>query len=105
MHHKQHRHGKGFHIVVRCFLICGNCRVIPKFTLFKLQNNFTENHMKKLGFLLFLLASLLLKYTGQDEKMNLFINDLMNKMTVEEKIGQLNLTTAGGFVTGSAVKQ
>lgn len=34
--------------------------------------------------------------------MNLFINDLMNKMTIEGKIGQLNLTTAGGFVTGSA---
>jgi beta-glucosidase len=33
--------------------------------------------------------------------MNSFISDLMKKMTVEEKIGQLNLTTAGGFVTGS----
>ena len=42
---------------------------------------------------------------GQDEKMNKFISDLMNKMTVEEKIGQLNLTTAGGFVTGSAVNE
>jgi len=37
--------------------------------------------------------------------MNSFINDLMNKMTVEEKIGQLNLTTAGGFVTGTAVNE
>ena len=45
----------------------------------------------------------LVKVQCQDEKMNLFINDLMNKMTVEEKIGQLNLTTSGGFVTGSAV--
>lgn len=43
------------------------------------------------------------KVQSQDEKMNSFISDLMNKMSVEEKIGQLNLTTAGGFVTGSAV--
>ena len=60
--------------------------------------------MKKIGFILLLLASFL-KIQGQDEKMNAFINDLMNKMTVDEKIGQLNLTTAGGFVTGSAVNE
>ncbi|HKK41233.1 MAG TPA: beta-glucosidase BglX, partial [Bacteroidales bacterium] len=36
-------------------------------------------------------------------KMNKFIDDLMGKMTLEEKIGQLNLITAGGFVTGTAV--
>jgi beta-glucosidase len=60
--------------------------------------------MKKLGILLLLLASFL-KLQGQDEKMNKFINDLMNKMTIEEKLGQLNLITAGGFVTGSAVNE
>jgi beta-glucosidase len=58
--------------------------------------------MKKLG-LLFLFLAAFLKMQAQDEKMNQFINDLMNKMTVEEKIGQLNLTTSGSFVTGSAV--
>lgn len=58
--------------------------------------------MKKLGFLLLLLVSFL-KIQGQDEKMNSFINELMNKMSVEEKIGQLNLTTSGSFVTGNAV--
>jgi len=58
--------------------------------------------MKKSGILLLLLA-LFFKLQGQDEKMNRFISDLMNKMTIEEKLGQLNLTTAGGFVTGSAV--
>ena len=58
--------------------------------------------MKRLGLLLLLLA-LFFKMQGQDEKMNSFINDLMNKMTIEEKIGQLNLTTSGDFVTGSAV--
>lgn len=43
--------------------------------------------------------------TAQDAKMTAFINDLMGKMTVEEKIGQLNLTTSGGFVTGAAVNE
>ena len=58
--------------------------------------------MKKLGFLLLLSASLI-RAQAQDEKMNSFINDLMSKMTTEEKIGQLNLTTSGDFVTGSTV--
>ncbi len=58
--------------------------------------------MKKSG-LIFLLLALIIKVQAQDEKMNNFISDLMAKMTLEEKIGQLNLTTAGGFVTGSAV--
>jgi beta-glucosidase len=58
--------------------------------------------MKRLGLLLLLLVSFI-KIQGQNDKMDLFINNLMNKMTVEEKIGQFNLTTAGGFITGSAV--
>lgn len=58
--------------------------------------------MKKLGFSLLLMFSLLCLY-GQDTKMNSFIITLMSKMTLEEKIGQLNLTTSGGFVTGSSV--
>ncbi len=32
--------------------------------------------------------------------MDSFISDLMSKMTVEEKIGQLNLPVSGGFVAG-----
>src|SRR5690242_3798102 len=39
----------------------------------------------------------------QDAKMNKFISDLMSKMTLDEKIGQLNLVTPGGAVTGSVV--
>ncbi|MFC3196127.1 beta-glucosidase BglX [Parapedobacter deserti] len=35
--------------------------------------------------------------------MDRFINDLMSQMTVAEKIGQLNLVTAGEAVTGSVV--
>src|SRR6476659_9872404 len=34
-----------------------------------------------------------------------FINNLMSKMTIDEKIGQLNLVTPGGAVTGSVVSQ
>src|SRR4051794_32239468 len=34
-----------------------------------------------------------------------FINSLMSKMTIDEKIGQLNLVTPGGAVTGSVVSQ
>jgi beta-glucosidase len=34
-------------------------------------------------------------------KMDVFILDLMSKMTVEEKIGQLNLLTGGEAITGS----
>ncbi|WP_262910905.1 beta-glucosidase BglX [Sphingobacterium sp. SRCM116780] len=40
---------------------------------------------------------------AQDHKMDKFILDLMNKMTVEEKIGQLNLVTGGEAVTGTSV--
>ncbi|HLO59176.1 MAG TPA: beta-glucosidase BglX [Bacteroidales bacterium] len=39
---------------------------------------------------------------AQDQKMTAFINDLMGKMTVEEKIGQLNLITGSDFTTGTA---
>jgi beta-glucosidase len=56
--------------------------------------------MKRIVLFTMLILSVLQAH-GQDQKMNSFISDLMKKMTVEEKIGQLNLTTAGGFVTGS----
>ena len=35
-----------------------------------------------------------------DRKMNVFIEELMKKMTLEEKIGQLNLPGSGDIVTG-----
>lgn len=40
---------------------------------------------------------------SSDQRMDVFINDLLSKMTIEEKIGQLNLLTGGEAVTGSAV--
>ncbi len=36
-------------------------------------------------------------------KMNQFIDDLMGKMTLKEKIGQLNLPVTGDIITGSTV--
>jgi beta-glucosidase len=41
----------------------------------------------------------------QDLEMNQYINDLMSKMTLEEKIGQLNLVSIGFDVTGPVVSQ
>lgn len=38
-----------------------------------------------------------------DKEMDRFIDNLMDKMTVEEKIGQLNLPVAGTIVTGEGV--
>lgn len=37
---------------------------------------------------------------SKDPKMNAFISDLMKKMTVEEKLGQLNLPSQGDIITG-----
>ena len=37
-----------------------------------------------------------------DPKMNQFITNLLTKMTLDEKIGQLNLSGAGDIVTGQA---
>lgn len=55
--------------------------------------------------LLLLLALLLtLRTSAQDAAMNSFVAGLMKKMTLEEKIGQLNLITPGaGVPTGSVV--
>ncbi|MBS1662640.1 MAG: beta-glucosidase BglX, partial [Bacteroidetes bacterium] len=47
---------------------------------------------------LFFLAA---KLQAQD-KMTTFVNSLMSKMTLEEKLGQLNLPGAGDIVTGQA---
>ena len=42
------------------------------------------------------------KPVAADAKMNLFISTLMKKMTLDEKIGQLNLPGSGDIVTGQA---
>ena len=42
---------------------------------------------------------------NNDAKMNTFINNLMKQMTLEEKIGQLNLPSVGFDVTGPILSQ
>ena len=59
--------------------------------------------MKKISVFIvcFLIVAFQLK--AQDAKMDAFINNLMSRMTIDEKIGQLNLVTPGGTVTGAVV--
>lgn len=56
--------------------------------------------MKRISFLLsaFLMAVCM---SAQEAKMNKFIDDLMSKMTLHEKIGQLNLNSIGLNSTGT----
>src|SRR5271169_6585284 len=42
---------------------------------------------------------------AQDARMNAFVTELMSRMTIDEKIGQLNLVTPGGAVTGAVVSK
>jgi beta-glucosidase len=61
--------------------------------------------IKRIVFILAMAVLLLsCQQQGRDKKMDKFIRSLMNEMTLEEKIGQLNLVTPGGGVpTGAAV--
>ncbi len=56
--------------------------------------------MKKVMLVILVVFSIQLQ--AQDVKMKSFIDGLMKKMTVEEKIGQLNLPGSGDIVTGQA---
>lgn len=58
-------------------------------------------------FLLFTLTSFSQQRSDKDDdqKMNAFINGLMKKMTLDEKIGQMNLPTVGFDVTGPLLSQ
>ena len=49
-----------------------------------------------------LLVAVSYQATAQDAKMKTFIDALMKKMTVEEKLGQMNLPGAGDISTGQA---
>lgn len=42
---------------------------------------------------------------GGDAKMDAFVKQLMSKMTLDEKLGQLNLVTSGRALTGSIVNK
>ncbi len=58
--------------------------------------------MKKFKIVGVLLFIAVLQLNAQDAKMNAFITNLMSKMTLDEKIGQLNLPGSGDIVTGQA---
>jgi beta-glucosidase len=61
--------------------------------------------MKKISSLLIVFVIFLSQSNAQNAKMDAFITDLMNKMRIDEKIGQLNLVTPGGAVTGAVVSK
>jgi beta-glucosidase len=66
--------------------------------------------MKRANILLIFLAAFALNTSAQtkkaisaeEAKMNSFITNLMSKMTIDEKIGQLNLPSSGDITTGQA---
>ena len=57
---------------------------------------------KTLAAILLLVCSVARAQNTADAKMNTFVSTLMNKMTLDEKIGQLNLPGAGDITTGQA---
>lgn len=61
------------------------------------------NMIRKFFISAVLLASIKTSAQTNDAKMNSFITNLMSKMTLDEKIGQLNLLTPGGGVATGAV--
>jgi len=55
-----------------------------------------------LGICVLTLSAQKTQVSSQDPKMDKFITGLMNNMTLEEKIGQLNLPSSGDITTGRA---
>ncbi|PWU01316.1 MAG: beta-glucosidase, partial [Bacteroidetes bacterium] len=58
-----------------------------------------------LCFSVFFYSNAQVKSSSSDARMNQFVTTLMQKMTLDEKIGQLNLVTPGGATTGAVVSQ
>ncbi|MCU0396109.1 MAG: beta-glucosidase, partial [Chitinophagaceae bacterium] len=56
----------------------------------------------RLWVILLLASGQLLAQQTTDMKMKAFVDNLMKKMTLEEKLGQLNLPAAGDITTGQA---
>lgn len=61
--------------------------------------------IKSISISLLAALSLLLSGCAQKSEMDKYIDSLMSKMTVEQKIGQLNLHSAGGFVSALRVTE
>jgi beta-glucosidase len=60
--------------------------------------------MKRCVLAILLLVSIsVVAQPANDSKMNAFVSNLMKKMTLQEKIGQLNLLTPGGGIATGAV--
>jgi beta-glucosidase len=57
---------------------------------------------KTIAALLLLICSVAKAQNAADAKMNTYVTTLMRKMTLDEKIGQLNLPGAGDITTGQA---
>ena len=61
--------------------------------------------IKSISISLLAALSLLLSSCAQKSEMDKYIDSLMSKMTIEQKIGQLNLHSAGGFVSALRVTE
>ena len=48
-----------------------------------------------------LICSVAMSQTNKNAKKHQFVNELLAKMTLEEKLGQLNLPASSDFVTGA----
>jgi len=68
-----------------------------------MKQYFTTAKRTSILVLLFMSNYVLAQTKTEDAKMNAFVNNLMGKMTLDEKIGQLNLVTMGRAITGSVV--
>ena len=68
------------------------------------KSNYNNMIYKKLSLSILLFAAGFLTASAQKspQDMDRFIDVLMNKMTLEEKIGQLNLPVTGEITTGQA---
>ncbi len=71
-----------------------------------MNNYFAKGIALKVFFASALLISSLTTFAQSgDAKMDAFVGKLMSKMTLDEKIGQLNLVTSGRALTGSVVNK
>jgi beta-glucosidase len=79
-----------------------------KSVLNKMKNYFSNLAFRKiicLSALALPMSMVMAQTKSGDTKMNAFVSGLMTKMTLDEKIGQLNLVTGGQSTTGSVVNK
>jgi len=71
-----------------------------------MNNHFANGIARKIFVALILVISSISAFAQSgDAKMDAFVSKLMSKMTLDEKIGQLNLVTSGRATTGSVVNK